>query len=827
MRGSLAGMRIVLLCLALGVAAIGTVGDLRAAIEGGVMSQRRALLGGDLSIDSPDPWPAGMEGYLRGRGVRLSRIVSLRTMVYGPDGKRMLVEARGMDVSYPLVGQVQLAPQMTLTHALATGLLVEPLIADRLAVQLGAVLRLGAHDFPLAARLVSAPDSAGSTTFAPTVMLSRRALLASGLITPGALVEYRLRIAMPGAKAGRQARAASLARDLVARFPGQPLRIHDVTDAAPALTRVVAQVSEFMTLIGLASLLLGGLGVGSGVAAWLEGRRETLAVLRCLGASTRAIAAIVALQLGLLCGAGILAGCLAGLLVPALAIRALAGLLPVAPDQTLHLAPLLLASGFGALVAVLFALPPLLRAVRTPPVVLFREVGGETSLVAWRLRLVLLGLVVALVALAALSAPTPRIALGFCLVAGLVLGLFRLAAFAMRRIVLRIARRDRRPVWLRLGLRALHRPGAPAAALLLALGAGLTTLASIALIEGNIRNSVLGQLPAHAPSFYFIDIEPNQAARFDAVLKALPAAGAVHQLPTMRARVVSVDGVAASKVKVTPQSRWMLRGDHGLTLASTPPPGSHLAHGTWWKADYRGPPLLSFDAAIARGWGVHLGSTITLNVQGRDIALKVASLRDIDWRSLQLNFAFIASPGLLSHAPHTLVATVDSAGTASGDASILQAVTDALPNVTGIRVADVLGVISGLVHRLALALQVMGAVALLAGALVLAATLASGQRQRQREAAILRCLGATSFQLRAAWLVEFATLGAVAGLVSAATGTLLSWLVLHYVLRAPWLLLGGTLALTLCGAVAAMLLAGLAATRQALRESPAALLRSQ
>ena len=826
MRGSLAGMRIVLLCLALGVAAIGTVGDLRAAIEGGVAAQRRALLGGDLDIESPDPWPAGMVATLCGRGVRLSRVVSLRTMLYGPDGRRMLVEARGVDRAYPLVGQVQLAPARPLARALATGMLVEPLVADRLAVRPGATLRLGAHDIPLAARLTFAPDSAGSTAFAPTVMLSRAALLASGLITPGALVEYRLRIAMPGAKAGRQARAASLARDLVARFPGQPLRIHDVADAAPALTRVVAQVSEFMTLIGLASLLLGGLGVGSGVAAWLEGRRETLAVLRCLGASTRAVAAIVALQLGLLCGAGILAGCLAGLLVPAFAIRALAGLLPVAPDQALHLAPLLLASGFGALVAVLFALPPLLRAVRTPPVVLFRDVGGETRRADWRLRLVLLGLVAALVTLAALSAPTPRIALGFCLVAGLVLGLFRLAAFAMRRIARRIAR-GRRSVWLQLGLRALHRPGAPAAALLLALGAGLTTLASIALIEGNIRDSVLGQLPAHAPSFYFIDIEPNQAGRFDAVLKALPAAGAVQQLPTMRARVVSVDGVAASKVKATPQSRWMLRGDHGLTLSATPPPGSHLAHGAWWKADYRGPPLLSFDAAIARGWGVHLGSTITLNVQGRDIALKVASLRDIDWRSLQLNFAFIASPGLLSHAPHTLVATVDSAGTPPGDAAILQAVTDALPNVTGIRVADVLGMISGLVHRLALALQVMGAVALLAGALVLAATLASGQRQRQREAAILRCLGATSFQLRGAWLVEFATLGAVAGLVSAATGMLLSWLVLHYILRAPWLLLGGTLALTLCGAVAGMLLAGLAAMRQALRESPAMLLRAQ
>ena len=407
-----------------------------------------------------------------------------------------------------------------------------------------------------------------------------------------------------------------------------------------------------------------------------------------------------------------------------------------------------------------------------------------------------------------------------------MLVLFRLAGWLLRRLSRSLARGGG-AVWLHLGLRALHRPGSPASALLLALGAGLSTLAAIALIEGNIRNAVLGQLPAHAPSFYFIDIQPDEAARFDAILKSLPTVGAVHQLPSLRARVVAVNGVPAGQVHASAQTRWALRGDHGLSLSATPPPGTQVVSGGWWKPDYSGPPLLSFDAGLARGWGVGVGSTITLNVLGRDVDLKVASLRDIAWRSLQLNFAFVASPGLLSEAPHTLVATVASSGKPADDAAILQAVTDALPNVTGIRVADVLGVLAGLVQRLALALQAMGAVALLSGGLVLAATLASGQRQRRRDAAILRSLGATSSQLRAAWLVEFAILGAAAGLASLAIGAALSWLVLHFVLRAPWVLLGGTLAATLSGAILLMLLAGLAATRQALRASPAELLRGE
>nr|WP_321983425.1 FtsX-like permease family protein [uncultured Lichenicoccus sp.] len=828
MRGTLSGIRIVLACLALGVAAIGTVGGLRAAIQGGVASQRRAILGGDLSLESPDPLPVGLEPFLRGRHLRLSETVRLRSMLYGPQGRRMLVEVDAVDAAYPLVGEVTLDPARPLAGALPDGLLVEPLIEDRLGVRPGDTLRVGNLALPTAGALAHVPDSAGSASLAPEVMLSRTRLDAAGLIAPGALVTYTLRVALPDDRTqGRARRVQALAHDIARHFPDQPLRIRDVQDAAPALTQVVAQVSQFMTLIGLASLLLGGLGVASGVSAWLQARTEALAVLRCLGASSATVAWIVSLQLGVLCGAGVLAGVVAGLVVPAVAIHELAGLLPVAPDGSVHAGPLLLAAAFGLLVAVLFTLPPLLRAVRVSPVTLFRDDPPERQRQSrgWRLPVVLGALVCVLVLLATLTSPSPWLALGFCAAAGCILLLFRFAGLLLRLGAGFVGRTGMRPAWLGLGVRALHRPGSPASAMLLALGAGLSTLAGIALIEGNIRSAVLGQLPADAPSFYFIDIQPDEAGRFDAVLHALPQAGQVRQLPSLRARVVAVDGVPVAQVHATPQTRWALRGDRGLSLSAAPPPGTHLAAGAWWRADYAGPPLLSFDANLARGWGVHVGSTMTLNVLGRDVVLRVASLRDIAWRSLQLNFAFIASPGMLSAAPHTLVATVGSSGRPADDAAILQAVTDALPNVTGIRVADVLGEIGRLVRRLALALQAMGVLALLSGALVLAATLASGQAARRREAAILRSLGATGRQLRAAWLVEFAVMGAVAGLVAAGIGEILSWLVLHYVLEAPWRLLPETLAATIAGAILLMLLAGLIATRQALRASPAELLR--
>ena len=263
----------------------------------------------------------------------------------------------------------------------------------------------------------------------------------------------------------------------------------------------------------------------------------------------------------------------------------------------------------------------------------------------------------------------------------------------------------------------------------------------MALIEGNVRREVLEQLPADAPSFFFVDIQNDQLARFEQIARASPGVKDVQQVPMMRARIVAVNGVPADQVKATPDTRWALSGDRSLTYAATPPSGTHIVAGHWWPSDYDGPPLVSFDAGLAAGWHVEIGDTIRVNVLGRDIDLKVASLRDIAWQTLSLNFAMVASPGLLAHAPHTHIATVRVAGPDQG--ALLRAVTDALPNVTGIAVADVLAAVAALLGQVAAALAATGSLALAAGALVLVGAVAAGQRRRTAEAVILKTLGAT------------------------------------------------------------------------------------
>ena len=823
LRGGVRGLRIVLACLALGVAVIAAVGTLRVAIDRGLVTDSRKLLGGDLEVEvGSQPIPDALRAWFIGRGARLSEVVELRTLLVAPSGERTLVQLKAVDPAWPLVGAAVTAPPDASLVG-PTGqdrLLTSQVVLDRLGLHAGDPARLANASFIVAGALTDEPDAlATPALFGPHVLIPLAALPKTGLIVPGSLVTYRLRVLLPPG-----ASTAATIRDLNATFPSQGWRIRDPGAAVPEAGQVVDQVSLFMTLVGLTSLLVGGIGVANGVRSWLEARARTIATLRCLGASARLMFAVALIQVMTLALGGILLGVVVGAALPPIGIYLLGNILPVPPVLGFYPAPLGLAATYGLLTALGFALLPLGRAARIQGAALFRD-----ALLPERVRPspLLLGLTAAigagLVALTVATAPDRGFALWFCAAALGTLALFRLGGAAVVQIA-RLAPRLPAP-WARLGLANLHRPGAATPMLLVSIGLGLSTLAAVALIEGNIRHQIADQMPQNAPSFYFIDIQPDQLARFEAIVHAAPGTTDLREVPALRARLVSVGGVPVEQVHATPDTRWALRGDRGLTYAATPPPGTHIVAGQWWPPDYDGPPLVSFDAGLAKGWGVGLGDVIRVNVLGRDVDLRIASLRDIAWRSLSLNYAMIASPGLLSHAPHGNIATVRAPDASQGP--LLRAVTDALPNVTGIRVADILATLADLLDRIAAALAATGSLTLLSGGLVLIGAVAAGQRRRTQEAVILKALGASRAQIRAAWLVEFGLLGLTAGLIAALVGTAASWGVAHYVLRTAWIFLPATLAGTLILCLATMLVFGYAGTAAALRAKAAPLLRNE
>lgn len=817
LRGGAKGLWLVLACLALGVAAIAAVGTLRAGIQAGLQADGARLLGGDLEIRAGyQPADAEALEWVRARGGIISEIRTMRAMMVAPSGERVLVELKAADSAYPLYGELVLDREAPLTGAVVVA---EASIASRLGISPGDRVRLGEASFTLAAIIEDEPDRiATPTVFGPRAIMPLDQLAGTGLAQPGSLIAHEYRIRLPGGVAAR-----AFGNDLRAAFPAAPWRVRLADQADPGVNRFLDRAASFLTLAGLTALLVGGIGVATGVRAWLEARARTIATLRCMGAPAASIFSAYLFQVLALSGVGIVIGLVAGWALTILAAQLLAGALPVPPRIAVYPAPLALAALYGLLTALTFALWPLGRAGRIPGAALFRDMfKAEARLPGWKVMAFNALTAAALVALVIGTAEQPFFAMAFCAGAAVALVLFRAGASVLMWGARRLSH-IRRPA-IRLGLANLYRPGAATPIMLVALGLGLTTLAAIAQIEGNLRAAITNEMPNRAPNYFFIDIQPDQVADFDRIARETPGVDEVRRVASLRARIVSVNGVPADQVEATPDTAWALRGDRGLTYTAEMPEGTRLVAGNWWPADHSGPTLLSFDANLARGWGVGLGDTITVNVLGREVEMTIANLRQVEWRSLGMNFTLVASPGVLSAAPHTHIATVR--GDPAQDANLLRRITDALPNVSGVRVRDALAQVAALLGRIATALTATGSVTLLAGALVLAGAVAAGQRRRVREAVILKTIGATRAQILRAFLVEFGALGAFAGLLAAAAGTAAAWGVVRGIMGQEWLFLPGTLGLTVLGCMVLVLAFGYAGTALALRARPGPLLRN-
>jgi putative ABC transport system permease protein len=497
--------------------------------------------------------------------------------------------------------------------------------------------------------------------------------------------------------------------------------------------------------------------------------------------------------------------------------------LPVPANLALYSLPLALAAAFGLLVALVFAMPPLRRASAISGAALFRAAVLPQRL-PWTLQFALAeGFCLALlVGLAAVSVPRPVIALGFCAGTAATLLLLRGVAWLLMRALARLPRP--RSAALAFGLRRLHGPASSLPLMLLSLGAGLTVLVAVAEIRANLVAEFTGALPSRAPSFYFIDVQPADLPKFETVARAAGAYD-LAALPSLRARILAVRGVPVAQFHAPSGTDWPLRSDVGLSFAAAPPAGTRLVAGHWWAADYTGPPLVSFDARVARSWGIGVGDLLPVSVLGRSFDLRIANLRDIHWQSLQLNFFFVATPDPFAGAPHTMIATLRTPPGQEG--RVLAAVTDALPGVTGIDVGAVLRGLAGLLGQIGTAVSLVGLVALLAGGLVLVSAIAVEREARIAESVILKTLGARRAQIRLAWLTEFAVAGGAAGIAAAVLGDLAAMVTIREVFHTEWHFLPGIMVMTIVISIVTMVMLGFLATERVLRLPAAPRLRAE
>jgi putative ABC transport system permease protein len=831
LRGGLRGFYVFIACIALGVMAIAGVGSVAASLGDGLAREGRTLLGGDVafSLMQREAKPDEV-AFLRSRG-QVSTAATLRAMARAGDGQLALVELKAVDGNYPMLGELTLEPKMPMADLLverdgAFGAAVDSTLLARFDLKLGDRVTVGSASFQLRSVVGAEPDKlAGNVGLGPRFLVSDSGLRATGLLLPGSLVRWIYRVKLPDNAADDRSATAFIS-DARAASPQAGWEIRSRANASPQLERTINRFTQFLTLVGLAALLVGGVGVANAVKSHIDRRRDVIAAFKALGATGRDVFTIYTTQVIVLAAIGSVIGLAAGAALPYVIVGLFGKILPLPVVPALHWDELALSFVYGLLTALAFGLWPLGRVHDVPVAALFREtVASSFHRPRWPY-LALMALVIALLIGVAIGlAYDKRIAAVFVASSIAVFALLRGIAASLMALARRLPRA--RITMLRLAITNIYRPGALTPSVVLSLGLGLAVLVTITQIDGNLRRQFLAALPDRAPSFYFIDIPSSEADRFGAFLNQITPGSTVEDVPMLRGRIVGARGVKAEDLKASQDSEWVLQSDRGLSYTGEIPKGSKIVEGEWWGADYNGPPLVSMEKKIADGLKLRIGDEIVVNVLGRDIPARIGNLRSIDWQGLGINFVLVFSPNAFKGAPHSHIATLTEAHPdAAGDAKIIKQVADAFPMVTSVRVREALDTIGTVVTNLVLAIRGASAVTLISAILVLGGALAAGHRHRVYDAVILKTLGATRARLLGAYALEYLMIGFATAIFGVIAGSVAAWLIVTRLMTLSFVWQAGSAA----GVVAAALLVtvglGLAGTLLALNQKPATVLRN-
>ena len=831
LRGGLRGFYVFIACIALGVMAIAGVGSVAASLSEGLAREGRTLLGGDVafSLIQREAKPDEV-AFLRSRGA-LSVAATLRAMARTGDGRLALVELKAVDGAYPMLGELTLQPKMPVNELLAErdgafGAAANSTLLARLDLKLGDRVSIGGASFQIRSVVDAEPDKlAGGVGLGPRFLVSEASLRATGLLQPGSLVRWIYRVKLPDSATDDRA-ATALIDEVRSALPQAGWEIRSRSNASPQLERTISRFTQFLTLVGLAALLVGGVGVANAVKSHIDRRRDVIATFKALGATGRDVFTIYLTQVVVLAGIGSVIGLAAGAALPFIIVGVFGKLLPLPVVPALHPDELALSFIYGLLTALAFGLWPLGRVHDVPVAALFREaVESEWHRPRWRYLALMAVVIALLVAVVIGLAYDKRVATVFVVSSIAVFALLRGIAAGLMALARRLPRS--RFTMLRLAITNIYRPGALTPSVVMSLGLGLAVLVTITQIDGNLRRQFLAALPDRAPSFYFIDIPANEAGRFGEFLKNSAPGSTVEDVPMLRGRIVSARGVKAEDLKPSTDSEWVLQSDRGLTYTGEIPKGSKVVEGQWWGADYSGPPLVSMDKKIADGLALKVGDEIVVNVLGRDIPATIGNLRTIDWQSLGINFVLVFSPNAFKGAPHTHIATLtETHPDSAGDARIIKAVADAFPMVTSVRVREALETIGTVVTNLVLAIRGASAVTLISAILVLGGALAAGHRHRVYDAVILKTLGATRARLLGAYALEYLMIGLATAIFGVIAGSVAAWLIVTRLMTLSFVWQAGSAAGVVAAALVVTVGLGLAGTLLALNQKPATVLRN-
>lgn len=826
LRGGLRGFRIFLACLALGVAAIAAVGTVRASIQAGLEQNGAALLGGDAVVRFTYRFADDDErAWLDSIAERVSETTDFRSMIVVERDtiERGLTQVQAVDDLYPLIGETVLDPPMPLSQAFAgteqtPGGVMERVLADRLGLTAGDTFNLGATTFTLSAILVSYPDnSGGGFGLGPRSLVLLDDLKDSGLLATGTLMESNYRLDLPDG-----ADLQDLEDQSESLFRDSGLRWRDARAGAPGVARFVDRIGAFLILVGLSGLAVGGVGVSAAVRSYLQGKAPVIATLKTLGATRATIFLTYFLQIGVLTIAGVTIGLILGAAIPLAFAPIIEARLPIPADFTLHAAPLFEAAIYGVLAALIFTLWPLARTEDIKAATLFRDAFGAGRMFPALKYLIATAVLFAiLIGTAILFSGTTFLTLWTAGGILFALALLVAAAAFARWTARRFRRTARGRPALRAALGSIGARNGETTSVVLSLGLGLAVLAAVGQIDGNLRASIADELPDVAPSYFFVDIQPDQIDGFRARLDDDPQVSDYEATPMLRGVITQINGQAARDVT----DHWVIRGDRGITYSALPSEGTIITEGNWWPEDYTGPPLISFATEEGAEMGLRIGDTITTNILGRDITATIANFREVSFEDAGIGFIMSMNPSALQGAPHSWISTVYSEPEA--EAAILRDLATAYPNITAIRVRDAIDQVVQLLGGISAATRYGALATLLTGFLVLIGAAAAGERARTYEAAVLKTLGASRGTILRSFALRSALLGLAASIVALTAGIAGGWAVSTFIMETDYTPIWTSAGTIIFGGMATTLIAGLAFAWRPLSAKPAQVLRSR
>jgi putative ABC transport system permease protein len=857
-RGARGRLGFFIACLAVGVAAVVAVAGLSSSLDDGIRQEARQLLAADLSVEGNRPLPPDFDFARAGLAdAARTRLREMVTVVAAPPrtvngvqrpGPSQLVELKVVEGEYPFYGVLDLRPRRPLSQLLnaRTTVVASELLA-RLGLKVGDTLRIGGEPFRVAGVVLSEPDRISvSLTLGPRVFLSGEGLARTALESRGSRVSYKTLIKLPAGTPG--AALPGLEQRLRAALPDPTFyRVETYREAQPALRENLARVERFLGLVALLSLFVGGIGVAQSVRAWLAGRLDAIAILKCLGLRPREIFPLYLGQTALLGLAGSLVGIALGVAIQLVLPRIFSDLIPAELIRPWQPAALLRGLALGLGVALLFSLAPLSAVLRVPPARVLRRDADPLPLHRWVTAATAVILALGVWGMAALQSHSPLLGLQFT---GGVVGVTAVLAGAAVLVTrgVRLIPRDRgnrvaTRIWLRHGLAALARPGAATTGAIIALGLGVLVVLAMSIVQSRISRELAADLPENAPTAFLIDIQP---AQWPGVQRILQTSGAsrVRSVPVIMARLKAIDGTSVEELVEPPPPegapeggrrgrdgrrsreggrRWALTREQRLTYLKELPEDNQIVAGQLWSDPAAAE--VSIEQDFANDMGLHLGDLLTFDVQGIPVDLKVTSLRTVDWGTFGINFFLVVEPGVLDDAPQQRLAVAQlPRGSEQGLQDRLAA---AYPNVTLLRIREILEKIVGVLNRIGLGIRFLGGFTVLAGIAILGGAISAGSARRGREVALLKTLGLTRRGVAATFAVEYALVGLVAGLIGTAGGLVLGWGVVTRGFELTWQPEALPVAVAVIGSVVLTVLAGLAASLRALERRPIEVLRAE